>query len=100
MENVSTTSIALSSGARIPQVGLGVWQAGGGTKKAVLAALAAGYRHVDTAAIYGNEAAVGAAIAESGIPRERIFVTTKLWNQEQGYDRALKALRIFVNTKL
>ena len=90
-DNVTTTALQLNSGARIPQVGLGVWQAGGATKKAVLAALAAGYRHVDTAAIYGNEAPVGAAIAESGLPREQVFVTTKLWNQEQGYDRALRA---------
>ena len=90
-ENIATTSVELSTGTRIPQVGLGVWQAGGATKKAVLAALSAGYRHVDTAAIYGNEAAVGAAVAESDIPREQLFVTTKLWNQEQGYDRALRA---------
>jgi diketogulonate reductase-like aldo/keto reductase len=90
-QNVSTAFVSLNSGARIPQVGLGVWQAGGATKKAVAAALSAGYRHVDTAAVYGNEAPVGAAIAESGIPRSEIFVTTKLWNQNQGYDAALQA---------
>lgn len=88
-EGVSSTTIELNSGARIPRVGLGVWQSGGGTKKAVAAALAAGYRHVDTAAVYGNEAPVGAAIKESGIPREQLFVTTKLWNSDQGYDKAL-----------
>lgn len=81
----------MNSGATIPQLGLGVWQSGGATKKAVLAALGAGYRHVDTAAVYGNEAAVGAAIAESGIAREQLFVTTKLWNSDQGYDKALRA---------
>lgn len=89
--DVSNTFVTLNSGARIPQVGLGVWQAGGATKKAVAAALAAGYRHVDTAAVYGNEAPVGAAIAESGLSRSEVFVTTKLWNQNQGYDAALKA---------
>jgi diketogulonate reductase-like aldo/keto reductase len=91
-KNVSTAMLTLNSGARIPQVGLGVWQAGGATKRAVLSALEAGYRHVDTAAIYGNEAAVGAAIAEASIPREQLFITTKLWNQDQGYDRTLRAL--------
>jgi len=90
-KNVTTTLVQLNNGLSIPQVGLGVWQAGGGTKGAVLAALEAGYRHIDTAAVYGNEAQVGAAIAESGIPRERIFVTSKLWNNDHGYDKALQA---------
>jgi diketogulonate reductase-like aldo/keto reductase len=89
--SASSSFVTLNSGARIPQVGLGVWQSGGATKRAVLAALGAGYRHVDTASVYGNEAAVGAAIAESGIPRDQIFVTTKLWNQDQGFDRTLQA---------
>jgi diketogulonate reductase-like aldo/keto reductase len=92
LDSVSTATIRLNSGALIPQVGLGVWQAGGATKQAVLSALAAGYRHVDTAAIYGNEPAVGAAIAESGIPREQIWVTTKLWNADHGFDKARRAL--------
>ncbi len=91
-ESVSSTRVELNSGAQIPQVGLGVWQSGGATKKAVAAALAGGYRHVDTAAVYGNEAAVGAAVNESGIPREQLFVTTKLWNSDHGYDKALRAL--------
>lgn len=85
------TFVSLNSGARIPQLGLGVWQAGGSTKRAVEAALQVGYRHIDTAAVYGNEAPVGAAIAESGLPRAEVFVTTKLWNQNQGYDAALTA---------
>lgn len=89
--NVKTALVSLNSGARIPQLGLGVWQAGGATKRAVEAALAAGYRHIDTAAVYGNEAPVGAAITESGLPRAEVFVTTKLWNQQQGYDAALTA---------
>jgi diketogulonate reductase-like aldo/keto reductase len=87
----SNATVTLNNGAVIPQVGLGVWQSGAATKKAVLAALAAGYRHIDTAAVYGNEAIVGAAIAESGVPRSELFVTTKLWNSDHGYDKALRA---------
>lgn len=90
-DDVTTTTLTLNSGARIPQIGLGVWQSGGKTKSAVATALAAGYRHLDTAAVYGNEPQVGAAIAESGIPRDQLFVTTKLWNKDQGYDAALRA---------
>ncbi len=90
-EDVQTLTVTLNSGARIPQIGLGVWQSGGKTKSAVAAALSAGYRHVDTAAVYGNEAQVGSALAESGIPREQLFVTSKLWNKDHGYDAALKA---------
>jgi diketogulonate reductase-like aldo/keto reductase len=86
-------TLTLNSGAHIPQVGLGVWQApsGAATQAAVAQALKAGYRHIDTARIYGNEADVGAAIRASGIPRKDIFVTTKLWNEDQGYERALHA---------
>ena len=90
-ENVSARSLTLNCGVKIPQLGLGVWQSGGQTKKAVLSAISAGYRHVDTAAVYGNEAPVGAALAESGVAREQLFVTTKLWNNDQGYDKALRA---------
>ncbi|RYZ04237.1 MAG: aldo/keto reductase [Myxococcales bacterium] len=90
-EDVKSTFVTLNSGAKIPQVGLGVWQSGGKTKSAVAAALAAGYRHVDTAAVYGNEPQVGAAIAESDVPREQLFVTSKLWNKDHGYDAALRA---------
>ncbi len=90
---ITTQTLALNSGAAIPTVGLGVWQAAAGesTREAVLAALRFGYRHIDTARIYNNEADVGAAIAESGIPRAEIFVTTKLWNADHGYDKALRA---------
>jgi diketogulonate reductase-like aldo/keto reductase len=90
-EDVSTATVTLNSGAAMPRVGLGVWQSSGKTKSAVLAALQAGYRHIDTAAVYGNEAQVGAAIAESGVPRDQVFVTSKLWNNDQGYDKALLA---------
>jgi diketogulonate reductase-like aldo/keto reductase len=87
------TTLALTSGTAIPQVGLGVWQApqGAATQNAVTAALELGYRHVDTARVYRNEKDVGAAIAASGVPRDQVFVTTKLWNDDQGFDAALRA---------
>jgi len=90
---LSNTTLDLKSGARIPQVGLGVWQtpSGATTRQAVVAALNVGYRHIDTARIYGNEADVGAGLRESGVARADVFVTTKLWNADQGYDPALRA---------
>jgi diketogulonate reductase-like aldo/keto reductase len=86
-------SLALGNGNRIPQIGLGVWKAGRGnnTRDAVAAALRLGYRHVDTAQAYGNENEVGEAIRSSGLRRDEVFVTTKLWNADQGYDSALRA---------
>ena len=80
------TQLTLNDGRLIPQLGFGVWQIrpGASCESAVVAALEAGYRHIDTAAIYGNEANVGAAIRSSGIPRENVFVTTKLWNSDHG----------------
>ncbi|HYY48412.1 MAG TPA: aldo/keto reductase, partial [Thermoplasmata archaeon] len=77
----------------MPVLGLGVWQAASGkeTRRAVDHALKIGYRLFDTAKLYGNERDVGAAVRESGIPREEIFVTTKLWNDDHGYERALRA---------
>jgi len=86
-------SLPLRSGGSIPQLGLGVWQASAGTvaREAVTEALRMGYRHVDTARIYGNEADVGRAVRESGLPDGAVFVTTKLWNDDQGYDQALRA---------
>ena len=77
----------------IPQVGLGVYKTEPGpvTRNAVLAALEAGYRHIDTAMIYNNEADVGAAIKASSIDRGEVFVTTKLWNDDHGYDNTLAA---------
>lgn len=86
------THIALNDGARIPQVGLGVWQTPNDeAAPAVKAALSAGYRHVDTAAVYENEEGVGEGIRQSGIDRSEIYLATKLWNTEQGYDQTLKA---------
>lgn len=76
------TRIKLNDGLTMPVVALGVWQSHEDTKQAVLTALKNGYRHIDTAAAYHNEKAVGEAIKESGIPRNEIFVTTKLWNED------------------
>jgi len=87
------SSIALNTGVPIPTVGLGVWQSprGAATHDAVVHALQAGYRHIDTARIYQNERDVGEGIRDSGVPRSEVFVTTKLWNDDQGYDSALRA---------
>ncbi len=92
--SATTTTLSLATGARIPQIGLGVWRApqGAGTRDAVTAALELGYRHIDTARVYRNEADVGAAVNQSSVPRSEVFVTTKLWNDDQGYDSALRAL--------
>ena len=75
-------SLELNNGLKMPVLGLGVYKSGEHTKEAVLAALEAGYRHIDAASVYGNEKEVGDAIRESGISREEIFVTTKLWNDD------------------
>jgi len=84
--------VTLNDGNSIPQVGLGVWQTPPeDTERAVAAALATGYRHIDTAAIYHNETETGRGIAASGVPREEIFVTTKVWNADHGFDRTLAA---------
>lgn len=89
----NTPQVTLNNGVQMPQFGLGVWQAKDGqeVETAVAAALKAGYRLIDTAAVYGNEEGVGRAIAASGIPREELFITTKLWNADQGYESALEA---------
>jgi 2,5-diketo-D-gluconate reductase A len=92
MSSPSQPSVALNDGNSIPTVGLGVWQTpAADTERAAAAALAAGYRHIDTAAAYGNEAEVGRAVAASGIAREDVFLVTKLWNADHGYDKTLKA---------
>ena len=83
----------LSNGVEIPCIGFGTWQTPNGdvAVQAVQCALESGYRHIDTAAVYGNEASVGKAIRMSGVRREELFVTTKLWNNRHSYDQALKA---------
>ncbi|MFJ8647533.1 aldo/keto reductase [Streptomyces sp. NPDC093546] len=85
-------SITLNNGVSMPQLGFGVWQVPDDeAAQAVGTALDAGYRSIDTAAIYENEKGTGQAIAASDLPREELFVTTKLWNSEQGYDATLRA---------
>jgi 2,5-diketo-D-gluconate reductase A len=89
---MASPEITMNDGNSIPQVGLGVWQTPPeDTERAALTALEAGYRHIDTAAAYGNEREVGAAVVKSGVPREEVFITTKLWNSDQGYDSTLRA---------
>jgi alcohol dehydrogenase (NADP+) len=88
----SGTKHKLNTGAEIPALGFGTWQDRDAQEPAVLAALKTGYRHIDTARIYGTEAAVGNAIKKSGVPREDIFVTTKLWNNKHHSEDVEKAL--------
>jgi diketogulonate reductase-like aldo/keto reductase len=91
-QEITIPTVTLNNGVRIPQLGFGVFQIPpGDTQRIVEDALEAGYRHIDTAAAYRNETGVGAALAASGIPREEIFITTKLRNGEQGH--ALDAFR-------
>lgn len=86
-------AVELSNGISIPRLGLGVFRSGSGdgTRNAVHWALEAGYRHIDTAAVYKNELEVGQAVRQSGLTRDEIFLTTKLWRDDFGYDSALRA---------
>ena len=89
---MSVPDVLLNNGVEIPQIGFGVWRVpAAGTRAAVSAALDAGFRHIDTATLYGNEEGVGAAVRESGLERDRVFVTSKVWNADQGYDETLRA---------
>lgn len=84
--------IALNDGNSIPQLGFGVWQVPDDvTASVVQEAIAAGYRSVDTAVVYENESGVGTALKNSPVPREQLFITTKIWNSQQGYDKTLRA---------
>ncbi|HEX6343003.1 aldo/keto reductase [Umezawaea sp.] len=88
----SVPTVTLNNGVTMPQIGFGVFQVPNAeTTAAVAEALRAGYRSIDTATVYGNEEGVGRAIAEAGVPREDLFITTKLWNSAQGYDSTLRA---------
>jgi methylglyoxal/glyoxal reductase len=93
--NSLTSRVPLNQGPEIPWLGLGVFQSAPGrtTQQAVRWALETGYRLIDTAAMYGNESDVGAAVRASGLPREEVFVTTKLWHTDHGYEPALRAGR-------
>lgn len=85
-------SLSLNNGVDMPQLGFGVWQVPDDeAEQTVATAIEAGYRSIDTAAIYGNESGTGKAIAASGVARDELFVTTKLWNSHQGYDATLAA---------
>jgi 2,5-diketo-D-gluconate reductase A len=89
----SVPTIQLNDGHSIPQLGFGVFLVDPDeTERIVTDALEVGYRHIDTAAVYGNEKGVGAAIEKSGIPREELFITTKLWNSDQGTQSAIDAM--------
>ena len=92
MKNLQSTT-TLHNGVEMPWFGLGVFKVEEGTEvvNSVKAAIEAGYKSIDTAAIYGNEEGVGKAIAESNVPREELFITTKVWNSAQGYDSTLAA---------
>ncbi|PPA69792.1 aldo/keto reductase [Jeotgalibacillus proteolyticus] len=87
-------TIKLNNGIEMPQIGLGVWQVEDGkvAADAVKKAIEVGYRSIDTAAIYQNETGVGEGIKASGVSREELFITTKVWNADQGYDTTIKAL--------
>ena len=87
------STVRLRNGVAIPWVGLGVFKSPPGTetRQAVRWALEIGYRHIDTAAYYQNEADVAGGLADSGVPREQVFLTTKVWNSDQGYEQTLKA---------
>ena len=92
MEIMSIPTITLNNGIEMPQLGFGVFQVPDDeTTAAVAEALRVGYRSIDTAAVYGNEAGVGRAIAESGIDRSDLFITSKVWNSDQGFDATLRA---------
>lgn len=94
MPNVTATPLSTPHGTvDIPSLGFGVWQVPDDeVRPAVAAALDAGYRHVDTARLYGNEEGVGAAVAASGLARDEVFVTTKVWNDDHGRDATLRAV--------
>ncbi len=90
---MTTPRITLNDGTTIPQLGFGVFRVDPEeTERIVSDALEVGYRHIDTAAIYGNEIGVGRAIAASGIPRDELYITTKLWNSDQGTQSAIDAM--------
>lgn len=90
--NISDHSV-LNNGVKMPWLGLGVWKAKDGEEVtgAVRSAIESGYRSIDTAAVYGNEVGVGEGIRQAGIDRDQLFITTKVWNADQGYDSTLKA---------
>lgn len=92
--NSTVPAVKLNDGHTMPQLGLGVWQVADDVAAGVVkSALEVGYRQIDTASIYGNEKGVGRGIASSGVPREEIFLTTKVWNSDQGTDATVAAVK-------
>lgn len=98
MENLQSTT-TLVNGVKMPWLGLGVYKVEDGQEviHSVKAAIKAGYKSIDTAKIYGNEEGVGQAIKESGVSRDELFITTKVWNSDQGYESTLKAFETSLN---
>ncbi|WP_235020040.1 aldo/keto reductase [Ruania rhizosphaerae] len=95
MTDIEIPDLSLRDGTTIPQLGFGVWQVPDDEAQvATEEAIRVGYRLIDTAAIYGNESGVGRAIAASGVSRDELYITTKLWNGEQGYDSTLRAFDV------
>ncbi|RKW69825.1 aldo/keto reductase [Galactobacter caseinivorans] len=95
MSALTSPELTFNDGHTIPQLGYGVWQVKDDVAEDVVGqALNAGYRHIDTAAIYGNEAGVGRALAATNVPLDEIFVTTKVWNSEQGFEKTLAAFEV------
>jgi 2,5-diketo-D-gluconate reductase A len=93
MQTILSPNVTLNSGQKIPQLGLGVYKLGQDIAEDLIkAAIDTGYRRIDTAAFYQNEVEVGAGVRNCGLAREEVFVTTKIWNDDQGYDRSLKAI--------
>ncbi len=88
-------TVEIASGVHMPRLGLGTYKADEGSEveRAVNVALDLGYRNIDTASMYGNERGIGRALAESDVPREEVFISTKVWNDEQGYDNTKEAMR-------
>ncbi|PLB43963.1 aldo/keto reductase family protein [Aspergillus steynii IBT 23096] len=91
------TNFKLNNGAEIPAVGFGTWQDADEQEQAVIEAIKAGYRHIDTARVYGTEKAVGSAIKKSGVPRDQLFITTKLWSNKHHPDDVPQALQDSLN---
>ena len=87
--------VILNNGVKMPLLGFGTYKVENGDKlrNAIKSALRIGYRHIDTASFYDNEEAIGIAIKESGVPREEIFLVSKVWNSDQGYDKTLQAFK-------
>ena len=95
-----TDRYKLSNGVEIPCIGFGTWETKDGeiAVSSVMSAIEAGYRHIDTATAYGNEGSVGAAVKKSGVDRKNLFITSKLWNTEHGYDKTMKAFDLTMKT--